>query len=172
MYLTTLNNMYGDIYSIHKKVREFFPEDIFGKILYQHLGSVVLVLTKIKPKINTTDICLDLKDGDTLPFSLRFYPRKKSKLSGKQSGLENIKDIRGWLDAKAVQNGFKLEYVTFQDEGIVTVNQKSKNNIIKLKSVFCNGVLTITNSDIFKVGLLEGIGAKSGFGFGMLNVFY
>ena len=79
---------------------------------------------------------------------------------------------RQWLLKKAEKNGFALE----EDSIDVTKSQwfrfrkKEEGQMLSLLQVSYEGVLTVTDPEVFKKALTEGIGREKAFGMGLLTI--
>lgn len=169
MYLTELDDPIGDDYAAHKVLSELFHEQ---RILFQRRSQRVLVLSK-EPLDdrgrNILPILSEVKPGDEFLFVVRLNPVVTKFLDGKNRRvpIEGQK-IRPWLESVFSKNGFTAEF-TFRTEGM-RGSRKGQGNI-SLFSVLVNGVLTVTDSDLFRKAVNKGIGHGKGLGFGFLNIF-
>jgi CRISPR system Cascade subunit CasE len=77
-----------------------------------------------------------------------------------------------WLEKKAVQNGFKI----FNEETKVVntewkiFQKRVENRNVKIKQATFEGILIVTDSDLFKKALINGIGREKAYGMGLLTL--
>lgn len=78
-----------------------------------------------------------------------------------------------WFKKQAEKHGFSLN----DDEWLVTgskwyIFKKNKNskNTVRMLAVTYEGVLTVTDADVFRKALCSGIGREKAYGMGMLTV--
>ncbi len=76
-----------------------------------------------------------------------------------------------FLMDRSEKNGFSLGANEFiiTDRGFETLKRKASKEI-RLSKVTYEGLLTITESDVFRETLTEGFGKKKAYGFGMMTV--
>lgn len=169
MYLTELDDPLGDDYAAHKLLSGLFHEQ---RILFQRRAQLVFVLSK-KPldggSRNVLPILAPAKSGDEFLFVVRLNPVVTKFLDGKNRRLSiEAQKIRVWLESTFSKNGFTAEF-TFRTEGM---RRSVKDyGTISLFSVLVNGVLVVTDADLFRKAVERGIGHGKGLGFGFLNIF-
>lgn len=131
-----------------------------------------------------------LKDGMVLRFRLRANPTRridtKSGSDGKRRNGKRV-ELRGeeqwlaWLARKGEQHGFMLQPsrtwpgaadVRAVDEGKLTGRRTGarEGSLMTIAGVQFNGILSITNLELFRLALEQGIGSAKAFGFGLLSV--
>jgi CRISPR system Cascade subunit CasE len=104
--------------------------------------------------------------GQGLAFRLRANPTRK--IEGKKLGLYREEEQRDWLERKAGQGGFVVLVVNLTQEGIVA--GRIGESRFRLVSVRYDGLLRVTDPELFLAGLRTGIGQSQCFGFGLLSL--
>jgi CRISPR system Cascade subunit CasE len=185
-------------YILHQAVYRAFPDKEDGgpgRVLYridqnQRSGGISLLVQSKKEmdweKAHYLDECLSEKveykpwapaitDGQRLYFRLRANPSIKKQVEGKKNGyrlgLLREEDQLRWLRKKAAENGFTVETCRVIPEGII-YDEKGQADKSKLRhyAVRFEGVLRVTDTDVFNNTLTSGIGPAKGFGFGLLSI--
>ena len=133
-------------------------------------------LLAAKPEVKTFEP--DFSKGQRFRFRLAANPtRRLSKNSpdakaesiGKRVPVPNNK-LLDWLDRRAKSGGFSIaEGTTTVSSGYIYINKRG-NNGQRLRSVRYDGVLEVTDPDIFYKTIIRGIGSGKAFGFGLLSV--
>jgi len=141
-------------------------------------------LAKVDPAIDLKDrLKLDsLKVGQRFRFRLRANPCVTR--NGKRLGLLRLEEQEAWAKRKGLQHGFSLpQLVSFDlsdslqeridvrisQEQMLRGNQHS-GHAIRIFSVLCDGILTVTEPDKFRDALQTGIGHGKAMGLGLLSV--
>jgi len=124
----------------------------------------------------------DVKTGQRFRFRLRANPSVTR--NGKRQGLLRLEEQEQWLTRKAALHGFALPRLASFDlsdsspvrcdvhvshEQMLSGKQHSGNGI-RIFSVLFNGVLTVTDTDAFRLALGSGIGHGKALGLGLLSV--
>lgn len=182
-------------YELHRSLMKAFPEQAeggAGRVLFRldkddtTGGISVLVQSEKKPvweNLNGfSDYVADakykeyspeVKNDQVLRFRLRANPTKRSKHSGKREGILKMEDQVAWLEKKGEDGGFDILSVNAVNEGFsrdgLTDSGKVKHTTTML-SVRFDGVLRVTDTDVFNNTLTSGIGPAKGFGFGLLSI--
>lgn len=130
-----------------------------------------------RPQTKCYDTLLDrVKNGGKWQFRLKANPviHKKDTNShrGRLVGLIGNKQQEEWLKKQALKNGFSLE------DGMWLVTEfkwydfkKGERRIhVRILSVTYEGVLTVTDEELLKVALTNGIGREKAYGLGMLTI--
>lgn len=126
------------------------------------------------------DILLDkIQDGQQWRFRLTANPtassaHKDDEARGKRYAHITTESQQKWLIDKAKKYGFEVAENTF----IITESKKRvfyKNNSsnsfrITMYSVTYEGILKVTDAEIFRHALTNGIGREKAYGMGMLTV--
>jgi len=99
----------------------------------------------------------------------------KLKKEGKECEMPDIVQISGlqWLAERAVSHGFSIEPNNIRADGYRQHKffKRKGNNPISLSTVDFNGILTVTETDVFiDKCLFKGIGPAKGFGCGLMLV--
>ena len=123
---------------------------------------------------NITEVKESLLKGRIYSFNLLAYPSKKETREGKISHrlpLKTTEERIEWLNRKAEQNGFEVQWAR-EDENINVYVKQSKNGVSTIHSgVRFRGVLYVQNEELFQKAFKEGVGAGKSYGFGMLILF-
>ncbi|ABK99945.1 type I-E CRISPR-associated protein Cas6/Cse3/CasE [Pelobacter propionicus] len=141
--------------------------------------------------IQQADPAIDLKERlklDLLKAEQRFRFRLRANpcvtKNGKRLGLLKQDEQEKWLKRKGAQHGFCLpEFLSFdyyessEDRIDVRISQEQmlsdkqhSDNSIRVFSVLYDGILTITEPEMFKIALKTGIGHGKVMGLGLLSV--
>lgn len=140
-------------------------------------------LAKVDPEIDLkTRLRLDaLASGRCFRFRLRANPCVTR--NGQRLGLLRQEDQEAWIVRKGEQHGFSLPRaapfdftetprqrvdVRISQEQFLRGKQHS-GNILRVFSVLFDGMLTVTDPDKFRLGLLSGIGHGKVMGLGLLS---
>jgi CRISPR system Cascade subunit CasE len=77
-----------------------------------------------------------------------------------------------WFIKKSNQNGFSMEndYFAIVETGTQQFYKKGKNAPIKLSYTIFEGVLTVTNVELFVKALTQGVGRAKAYGCGLITV--
>ncbi|HQM47010.1 MAG TPA: type I-E CRISPR-associated protein Cas6/Cse3/CasE, partial [Smithellaceae bacterium] len=94
---------------------------------------------------------------------------------GKDCEMPDIVQISGlqWLEERSVSHGFSIEPNNIRADGYRQHKffKRKGNNPISLSTVDFNGILTVTEPDVFiDKCLFKGIGPAKGFGCGLMLV--
>lgn len=141
-------------------------------------------LAKADPAIDLKDrLKLDsLKVGQRFRFRLRANPCVTR--NGKRLGLMRLAEQEVWIERKAQRHGFSLPRLassnpseTSQERVDVRISQEQilrgkqhAGNGIRVYSVLYDGILRVTDPDIFWNALKTGIGHGKVMGLGLLSV--
>jgi len=124
------------------------------------------------------NILLDrLEVGMKLRFRVTLNP-VISISTGKQSGKRGkvmphvtIEHQAKYLMDRSLKNGFQLNENEFSiTERSMEPLKKQKHHPVRLSKVSYEGLLTITDIELFKEALINGIGKKKAYGCGMMTV--
>lgn len=118
-----------------------------------------------------------ITDGSKWHFRLRANPviHKKSSDGKRGKVIAHItpKHQGEWLKRQAEKNGFSLEDgqwgVADSKWHIFKKNREEKHEV-RILSVTYEGILTVTDTDLFRKALVNGIGREKAFGQGLLTV--
>ncbi len=141
-------------------------------------------LAKADPAIDLKDrLKLDsLKLGQRFRFRLRANPCVTR--NGKRLGLLRLEGQEKWIERKGGQHGFSLPQLASSDlsespQGRIDVRisqeqmlrgKQHTGNGIRVYSVLYDGILTVTEPDVFRGALQTGIGHGKVMGLGLLSV--
>lgn len=123
-----------------------------------------------------------LKVGQRFRFRLRANPCVTR--DGKRLGLLRLEEQEKWIEGKAQRHGFSLPRLTSfelsessQERIDVRISQEQMirgqqhaGNGIRIYAVLYDGILAVTDPDIFRVALQTGIGHGKVMGLGLLSV--
>lgn len=95
-------------------------------------------------------------------------PQGRGKVKGEISTTVQLK----WLERKAEANGFSLKPDQFGVVGSrwVTFKKQAERRKVSLTQVTYEGVLTVTDPELFKKALVDWIGRGKAYGMGLLTV--
>lgn len=179
----------GDMYQMHRTLSKAFGDDpseyaearCLFRVDEQGENPYILVQSRIKPEWSrlTVDSCYmvaepmvkqfapNLKVGQRLAFKLRANPTVKR--DGKRFGLYREEEQIEWLKRKGRDNGFEV-LAAFNNTEKLRANRKPNDKEATFASVVFEGVIRITDPEVFSKALESGIGSAKGFGFGLLSV--
>lgn len=117
-----------------------------------------------------------LQLGQMLHFRLRANPTIKKTREGTRSDgtprlnnrvpLVHEEAQQDWLHRKANQHGFRIENVYLSQSD----RFQNRQNQLTLYTIQYDGILQITDLDLFQLALQNGIGSGKGFGCGLLSL--
>jgi len=112
----------------------------------------------------------DFEKGQTLVFRLRGNPTVKR--NGKRVGLYRYEEQEKWLKRKAEAGGFRVLQARASEEGLTKgkLHRDEETHQLKLLAVRFDGVLAVTDPELFSRTLARGIGSAKGLGFGLLSL--
>lgn len=122
-----------------------------------------------------------LSAGQTLRFRLLANPTRRIKTppaaegeepSSKRVGLLKEEQQLQWLARKAADCGFQLIGVRSakQPDVIGWQSKGTESHRLTFQSVLFDGILRVTDPDLLRMALINGIGPAKGFGFGLLSL--
>ncbi len=143
--------------------------------------------------VETKDYYPKIKKGMRLGFSLRANPvrsardenqklkrhdvvmdsKKKLAASGKTKGEifgQEVMQEAGlkWIVGKGEANGFWVEPEVLRVDGYRSMELRTKGRNARISILEFNGLLTVTDAELFEEALFKGIGPAKGFGCGLL----
>ncbi|MHC1771724.1 MAG: type I-E CRISPR-associated protein Cas6/Cse3/CasE [Flexilinea sp.] len=183
-------------YNLHQRLYSAFPSDIANierllfRLEYSHKPPylVILMQSKLIPdwgeleRVGYLSQSAQIKSyephfqiGQRLTFRLVANPTRRLKSDnkekiGKRIGLIRVEDQQVWIQRKASENGFSLQFVNVTNLSDQIAYKKGLGNRITQHGVRFDGLLEITNADLFAQCVVTGIGSAKGFGFGLLSV--
>lgn len=197
MYLTKIKlhpqiravqDAFADCQKLHQKVTAFFESSRKeSNILYRvrtdkGQNSIYLYsdIPPIQQKIPGMEVCATqdltswvqkMQQGQVLSFDIVCIPAKKVKTQNTKNSqrrlLKTLEERTAWMYQKAHQFGFEI--LSLQEfESVRQVGYKKQQNTMYLDGYHYQGVLRITNIELFIAALHCGIGAGKAYGFGML----
>ena len=118
-----------------------------------------------------------VKKGSVWRFRLSanptYYAKAKDPITvrGKVHAHKTTEHQREWLIKQSLKNGFQLAADGFE----ITENKwlqfrKSSGNVVTILSVTYEGLLIVTDADLFRKALVNGIGRGKAYGMGLLTV--
>jgi len=186
-------------YQLHQALWRLFPgfEDADREFLFRveqlqkGIGAQVLMQSAMQPQsseqspaiLAQREYVLNVQNGQRLRFRLRANPIKTIKDSSKGSvekkGKTFTKTVRvpllheeqqqAWLERK-LQAFAQLETLIVQSEPVLYFRKAKEGRSGKIQTVMFDGVLTVTDSDIFNKQITQGIGPAKAFGCGLLSL--
>lgn len=100
-------------------------------------------------------------------FKLRAHPVKKSQ--GKEIPLKDSREKIEWLTAQADKYGFRVETMAITDTNVVCFKHREGHKVT-LTTMVVEGILCVEDVDTFKKAVVEGLGRKKTFGYGLLSI--
>lgn len=186
-------------YQLHQALWRLFPgvEDADREFLFRveqlqkGMGAQVLMQSAIPPQsteqspalLAQREYVLSLQNGQHLRFRLRANPIKTIKDSSKGSiekkGKTFTKTVRvpllheeqqqAWLERK-LQTFAQVETLIVQPEPVLYFRKVKEGRSGKIQTVMFDGVLTVTDAEIFNSQIAKGIGPAKAFGCGLLSL--
>jgi CRISPR system Cascade subunit CasE len=113
--------------------------------------------------------------GQVLAFRLRANPTVKRKFDTgdhKRVGLYGEEEQLAWLERKGEQGGFRLLSARTSGQPDVggKIRRDSDTHQLKLLAVQFDGLLQVTDPDLLRETVRQGIGSGKGLGFGLLSL--
>jgi CRISPR system Cascade subunit CasE len=180
----------ADIYRLHKAVMSGFAAYADSpRVLFRLEPEVVegmlrlLVQSNVAPAWELfSERCKGLVDarmkefspvfrfGDTFRFRLRANPTVKR--NGKRYGLVRDDSLEEWLQKKGDRLGVRFNRLMAIDEGYAAGRKEKdeRKELVKLKLVRFEGLLSVTEPQDFNLALAQGIGPAKAFGCGLLSL--
>lgn len=114
-----------------------------------------------------------LSDGQIWNFDLLAWPSKKVAIDGARNSrrriLRTAEERAGWLQHKAMQNGFDImtviELESFQQAGCHAAGNGGR---LYVDSYHYQGTLQVTDAALFRKAVCSGLGPGKAYGLGML----
>ncbi len=184
----------------HNWVETCFPTEIKSGVRSRKLwridhlkgDSYLLLLSRTKPDIKRMErygvvgsaaikdynlLLNRLRVGDKLRFRLILNPvvslsqGKKSGKRGRVIPLVTVNQQIEFLLQRAGKNGFSCndDEVVITSKGYEILKRKNQKSL-KVCKVAYEGFLTVENLELFKAVLVNGLGKKKAYGFGLLTV--
>lgn len=167
MYQTILNDVGGDFYHIHQQVMAMFPPDLPNgeRVLFYQNGRNVIVQSHTQPSSGKSKPQLPTyESGDVVMFQLRANPVIK-----KSRSTQRVKaDPGDWIERQGKRLGFDVLYTNIVDQRMARARKNGRT--ITLYVVDFDGMLQVTDENLFMDAIKNGIGRAKGFGCGLLRV--
>lgn len=109
-----------------------------------------------------------VSEGLRLPFRLQANPTVKR--AGKRHAIYAEDELTRWLQRKGDMHGFLVEPANLRSVKLGRQHGKGRKQTWHL--VQFDGLLQVTDPDLFVAGLCNGIGSAKAFGCGLLSVPY
>ena len=177
-------------YELHRSLMCAFPDESPGRVLFRldidHRKGGISILVQSEKQPDWTalngsggffleqkyrDFNPAVAVGQVLYFRLRANPTIKR--NGKRLGILREEEQTAWLKHKGKEGGFEVVSLTVVPEGIThdkMTDRVGSRHDLSLCSVRFEGVLKVTDPDIFWQTLEGGIGSAKGLGFGLLSI--
>lgn len=149
----------------------------------------LLILSRVKPNLriledqfgfvgegiikNYDPLLESIKEGQTYRFRIAANPTYTGMYNGKEKRLAQLIPSKqlDWIKEKGLANGFKADEVIIQSKKWISIrkpaNRRAKVNFL---AVQFDGVLTVTDAELFKKALVNGIGHEKTYGMGLLSI--
>ncbi len=188
----TVQRDLSNAHDLHRRIMQAFPDEQRDKpradwnVLFRHEpdSDVILVQSSIEPdwsrlqqgylaKSTTKPFAPDasqLNAGRVVQFRLKANPSKRDHETGKTIGLFHQHDQLAWLERRASQHGFTLHSVdTIPTPNVFGVKGKATSPI-RIVTVLYQGVIQVTEPDLFSTAIRQGIGRGRSYGCGLLSI--
>ncbi|MCX6340685.1 MAG: type I-E CRISPR-associated protein Cas6/Cse3/CasE [Candidatus Aureabacteria bacterium] len=109
----------------------------------------------------------DIKNGSQFRYRVRANPSVRR--NGKRIGLFDATTQIAWFQQQGKKNGFKPLSIHRSEERMLTGKIRS-GNPIRVFSVLYDGILEVTNTQLFNKVVSSGIGHAKAMGLGLLSV--
>jgi CRISPR system Cascade subunit CasE len=119
----------------------------------------------------------NIKKGDKLRFRITANPTvcvgsENKGERGKVTACGTVEFQKKWLIEKSAKNGFALADNSFD---VVQVkwqkfHKRNNKNVVSLLAVSYEGVLEVTDTEMFNSALVNGIGRAKAYGMGLMTV--
>ena len=184
--------------AFHNWVEQSFPEEFAQGVRSRKLWRIdhlrgkkyLLILSETQPDIKALEtygkegsaLCKNydtylqnLKEGEHLRFRLvanpvHAVPQEKGK-RGVEKPHVTVQHQLEYLMERAERNGFNIveDEVCIVERGYEILKKQGNKQVRVVKAAY-EGILTITNLEKFRQILVQGIGKKKAYGFGLLTV--
>jgi len=115
-----------------------------------------------------------IKNGETYRFRVTANPVFSSPKArdtsgrGRVYGHVTVDQQKSWLSDRAEKNGFELVGFDVLSRGIKKFNRQGK--AVTLSIATFEGVLTVTNADLLRSALTNGVGRAKAYGCGLMTL--
>lgn len=186
------------LYEMHRTLSKAFifsGEEAERRVLFRvepEMDSSVIVLVQSQTKPdwsrltvkdnyfrNGNSISIEVKEykpmtGKDSRFSFRLLanPVKRDAATRKRTALISDEALAEWLKRKGIAGGFETETFATVKGALVSTKMTTGAELRtgQFGSVLFEGVLRVTDSNIFSKTLENGVGSAKGFGFGLLSI--
>lgn len=174
-FKTILANVHGDSYYFHRLVESAFPNQ--KKAFFKHNDTLVVYSEKGPVSTYTSDVILaettefnidSLLRNSSKMFTLEVNPTRRSRETGKYVKVE-AKDVNDWLKRKVEEIGCEVVQSFTQRSFWDVFEQGGKGRTISMHCHILNGIMKITNPELFIEKYFSGIGQGKAFGYGLIN---
>lgn len=173
-----------DAYAIHKLVYSLFPlnqDSDKPRILYADKesdqgGRFILILSPDLPQGPESLAMTTLRIGDTFFSAGRYHfevvlnPVRKDSASGKRQAIKGMLPVLQWMMQRSPQWGFTPDEQTLQAFIQNTLTFEKVGKTLCFNRVLFRGTLTVTDQNLFRTAVENGLGHGKGFGFGLLQL--
>lgn len=185
--LDNLEIMHGMVESCFSEVKErvlWRLDELKGETYLLLLSTSKPDFTHLTSQIGKPGDCGEIRDyepllnrtvaGTTWRFRLKANP--VMSVPGKMNQRGKIKAItiaahqRSWLERQGKNHGFMVAQDQFDAVRSEWHIFRNKGRVITILGVTFEGILTITDTELFQKTLKEGIGRGKAYGMGMLTV--
>ena len=118
-----------------------------------------------------------IENGGKWHFRLKANPVISKRLEegkrGKVLAHISTSHQEEWLLKKAEKNGFLLnegEWLVTESRWYIFKKNKDSKSSVKMLSVTYEGILTVTDAELFSQALINGIGREKAFGLGLMTI--
>jgi len=118
-----------------------------------------------------------IKNGQTWNFRLCANPVEHKKKNpsdkrGKIYALRSVLEQLQWLDKQGFEHGFSVKGCSIiNDEWrIFKAGKNGEKNAVRIRAITFEGLLSITNAEVFRLALTRGIGRGKAYGCGLLTI--
>jgi len=154
----------------HKKIMRYFP--FTGEVIYREEEDQVIILSPEFPKIDIKASMVTVPtypEAKELHFKARMYAFTRQSKTHKMIPITQTAKLASWFISKAQKNGFEVtKWKMIQPLGPVFCN-KNGNRFPK-NSVEFQGLLKVTDKDLFNKTVTTGLGQGKAYGFALLDV--
>lgn len=182
----------SNAHALHQRIMQAFPDQQrenpradWNILFRQEPGSdVILVQSEVEPDWSQlpqgylTQQAMkpfepqasQLNRARIIQFRLKANASKRDKQTGKLIGLLSQPDQMAWLERQASQHGFALLNATVVPTPNVFGVKAKGTAPIRIATVLYQGVLQITDPDLFVEAIQQGIGRGRSYGCGLLSI--
>jgi CRISPR system Cascade subunit CasE len=183
----------SNTHKLHQRIMQAFPDEQRDRpredwqILFRQEPDieVILVQSDLEPDWSKLPAgylanCLPPKPfnpdreqfavGRILQFRLRANPSKRDNQTKKTIGLWHQADQEAWLKRQADRSGFRLHGVDVIPSPNLFGRKGDQSAPIRINTALYQGILEVTEPDLFLTAVQRGIGRGKSYGCGLLSV--